>query len=323
MRRHDRGDTTYYYHQDGAGNVVALLKKTGTTNAITAQYDSLDPFGNGQTNSGSVPNPLQFAGREYDAETGLNYLRARYYDPAVGRFVSEDPAGAGINQYAYAGNDPGDGRDPSGLAGCKSECSDPDGAVHRLWLLCHELPCGDWPVDWRALLNFELFGPIGRGGNYGAVDTWFLMNGYPFGLAGALNGTSGDCTFSGGGSIYCSAGGFSYGASTAAWPAYAVKLAPNEPFEGCPNANGATFKNIPLDQIWVPDKGVTGGGGHANFRLNSLTEGGAATRVYYGRIQVWPNQPGVTSFGGDVKFLGITCSDGSGRGSGALDSWPL
>jgi RHS repeat-associated protein len=60
---------------------------------------------------------LRFAGREHDAETGLYFNRARYYDPVVGRFISEDPLGleAGNNVYAYAGSDPVNKRDPSGM----------------------------------------------------------------------------------------------------------------------------------------------------------------------------------------------------------------
>jgi RHS repeat-associated protein len=60
--------------------------------------------------------PIQFAGREYDTETQLYYDRARYLDPALGRFVSEDPIGldGGINLYAFDGNDPVTGCDPSG-----------------------------------------------------------------------------------------------------------------------------------------------------------------------------------------------------------------
>src|SRR5262249_18764046 len=62
-----------------------------------------------------------FTGREHDAETGLQYNRARYYDPNTGRFVSEDPsrfASGSLNLYAYVGNDPVDLIDPSGLGPC-------------------------------------------------------------------------------------------------------------------------------------------------------------------------------------------------------------
>ncbi len=211
VRRHDRGDTTYYYHQDGAGNVVALLKKTGTTNAIAAQYDSLDPFGNGQTSGGSVPNPLQFAGREYDAETGLNYLRARYYDPAVGRFISEDPAGAGINQYTYAGNDPGDSRDPSGLVGCQRECGDPDGMGHRLWVMNYERAPLGWGVAWGDLMDLHgMLDDIDMHGAYS--DTYCDASGCRQGSF--FQGFGGGGGFSGGGAGNCfgdpcaGAGGF-------------------------------------------------------------------------------------------------------------------
>ena len=116
VRRHDRGDTTYYYLSDESRNVVGLLKRTATGIVIANAY-SYEPFGALQSSTESAPNSLRFAGREYDSETGLYYFRARYYDPAVGRFVSEDPIGlgGGINQYAYASNDPVNGSDPTGL----------------------------------------------------------------------------------------------------------------------------------------------------------------------------------------------------------------
>jgi RHS repeat-associated protein len=58
-----------------------------------------------------------FTGREWDAETGLYYYRARYYDAKLGRFVSEDPIGfkGGSNLYAYVGNSPVNAVDPFGL----------------------------------------------------------------------------------------------------------------------------------------------------------------------------------------------------------------
>ncbi|MDY6868571.1 MAG: RHS repeat-associated core domain-containing protein, partial [Chloroflexota bacterium] len=66
--------------------------------------------------SGTSSNKLKYTGRELDSETGLYYYRARYYDPEVGRFLSEDPLGfeAGINFYVYCKNNPVNFNDPSG-----------------------------------------------------------------------------------------------------------------------------------------------------------------------------------------------------------------
>ena len=64
-----------------------------------------------------VWQPLRFQGQYFDAETGLHYNRFRYYDPDVGRFVSQDPIGlaGGVNLYSYAPN-PLNWVDPLGLA---------------------------------------------------------------------------------------------------------------------------------------------------------------------------------------------------------------
>ncbi len=61
-------------------------------------------------------NYLGIGGEQYDQNTGLYYLRARYYDPLSGRFLSSDPADADANEYAYAAGDPVNNSDPSGLA---------------------------------------------------------------------------------------------------------------------------------------------------------------------------------------------------------------
>jgi RHS repeat-associated protein len=76
----------YYYHYDGLGSVVALSNINGQ---IVESY-SYDIFGQ-PSNTSSVGNPYLFTGRNYDSETGLYYYRARYYKPAIGRFLQPDP----------------------------------------------------------------------------------------------------------------------------------------------------------------------------------------------------------------------------------------
>jgi RHS repeat-associated protein len=72
-------------------------------------------WGQGTADTGAVTR-FRLAGREYDQATKLYYMRARYYDPDLGRYLSEDGTGVsgGMNLYTYAGNDPVDFSDPSG-----------------------------------------------------------------------------------------------------------------------------------------------------------------------------------------------------------------
>ncbi|MBK6779761.1 MAG: RHS repeat-associated core domain-containing protein [Gemmatimonadetes bacterium] len=74
------------------------------------------PWGDAVADTGVVVR-YRFAGREYDSESGLYYMRARYYDPALGRWISEDPIGVegGHNLFGYSGNDPVNVVDPWGL----------------------------------------------------------------------------------------------------------------------------------------------------------------------------------------------------------------
>ncbi|MBI2346297.1 MAG: carboxypeptidase regulatory-like domain-containing protein [Deltaproteobacteria bacterium] len=114
------GQNARYYHQDAQQNIAALTDASGN---VTDSY-FYHPFGQVLTQTGSTPNPYRFAGAlgvENDP-TGLYYMRARYYDPAQGRFISKDPIGmaGGMNLYGYVGNNPLRAADPLGLFSWKT-----------------------------------------------------------------------------------------------------------------------------------------------------------------------------------------------------------
>lgn len=103
----------YYYTSEHPGNVTGLLSTYG---AVAGEHH-YKPFGEVESSSDDAGQPLRFMGRELDFATGLYYVRNRWYDPTLARFISQDPIGlaGGLNTYAYVENDPVNGRDPSGL----------------------------------------------------------------------------------------------------------------------------------------------------------------------------------------------------------------
>src|SRR5712664_5014386 len=85
---------------DALGSTVALADSTG---ALQTQY-TFEPFGNTSVTGAATTNSFAYTGRELDA-TGLDFYRARYYNPQLQRFISEDPiefSGGDVNLYAYA-----------------------------------------------------------------------------------------------------------------------------------------------------------------------------------------------------------------------------
>jgi len=80
---------------------------------------SYDEFGNLINAEETIPNPFLYVGQYgvMDEENGLLYMRARYYDPEVGRFINKDPIGfeGGVNFYAYVENNPINEIDPKGF----------------------------------------------------------------------------------------------------------------------------------------------------------------------------------------------------------------
>ena len=107
------GSTTHYYVSDFRGSVVAMTDATTSAN-VTHQYQ-YDEFGSLLQSQETDANPFRYVGKYgvmYEDDE-LYFMRARYYDPTVGRFLSEDPLW-NTNLYPYADNNPIIGIDPSG-----------------------------------------------------------------------------------------------------------------------------------------------------------------------------------------------------------------
>ncbi|WP_322908106.1 RHS repeat-associated core domain-containing protein [Paenibacillus sp. SGZ-1009] len=106
----------YDYLYNGHGDVVQIVGTDGTV-LNSYQYDE---WGNLTQQKEAITNEFKYAGELYDAETGLYYLKARYYDPKQGRFLNEDSDEGQIdnplsmNVYTYGHNNPLRYTDPSG-----------------------------------------------------------------------------------------------------------------------------------------------------------------------------------------------------------------
>ena len=88
--RSGSGWTKHFAHQDRMGSTHRLVD--GASGAVVESY-SYGPYGEPKVTGTATGNPYMWTGRRYDAETGWYYFRNRYYSPALGRFVTEDPLG--------------------------------------------------------------------------------------------------------------------------------------------------------------------------------------------------------------------------------------
>jgi len=113
----NRNGASSFYHFDGLGSTRLLTDSSG---AVTDNYD-YDAFGNLIARTGSTENPFLFTGQQYDANTGFYHLRARYYQPSSGKFITVDPyegdvyAPTSLHKYFYSSNDPVNRIDPNGM----------------------------------------------------------------------------------------------------------------------------------------------------------------------------------------------------------------
>jgi RHS repeat-associated protein len=152
-----RSGATSFYHADGLNSVTSLSNAAGSL----AQTYTFDSFGKNTSSTGSLTNAFQYTGRESDTETGLYYYRARYYDSATGRFLSEDPVRSPVhtNRYKYVRNSSPNRIDSSGLTDQPSGPRNPDpGHCH----LAYTLPILRWTTstrtptsDWHFVTSYQ------------------------------------------------------------------------------------------------------------------------------------------------------------------------
>ena len=110
-----RGSVSVFPDNDRLGNLWMMDAVNGTS---TVAGELFSGFGVTMFTSGSSATPFQYGGGNgclTDSDSGLVLMGYRYYDSRTGRFISQDPAGDGDNWYAYCGNSPTNGGDPSGL----------------------------------------------------------------------------------------------------------------------------------------------------------------------------------------------------------------
>lgn len=112
-RRDDSTGAVRWYCYDGLGSVLGEVDSNGTLQASR----TYDVYGTVRTSAGTSTSKHKFVGslgHPSEDETGLVYMQARYMDPTVGRFTSQDPGTHGLNWFLYCGDDPVNRGDPDG-----------------------------------------------------------------------------------------------------------------------------------------------------------------------------------------------------------------
>jgi RHS repeat-associated protein len=106
-------EVRHYYGTDHLGSTVLVTGEAGEV----LWTGETNPFGDSVSGEGLISESerIKYTGKDFDEDAGLYYFNARWYDPATGRFISEDPIRYGANWYGYANNNPLMFVDPTGL----------------------------------------------------------------------------------------------------------------------------------------------------------------------------------------------------------------
>ena len=136
----EKARTYYHYVSDNIGSINYVINNaTGQSSTISDRIEcsyEYDAFGNVIECKEKIRNIFKFAGEQYDLLTNQYYLKARYYNPVIGRFIQMDTYhGDGLNLYTYVGNNPVRYVDPSGhdkiIASCKDGSVSEGGSNYR------------------------------------------------------------------------------------------------------------------------------------------------------------------------------------------------
>ena len=177
------GGVTYYHH-DALGSTVSVTQ-AGTSGP--AEIYTYSDFGVPGSGNWAI---YRFAGYRYDPETGLYYLKARYYSPQLGRFLQSDPVGfvGGSNLYVYAKNNPINRIDPFGTSDNPTNGNDP-GVVVSVGF-CDWVCIG---ITWNTNGSWYLYVGVGTPGVNASIVGTNSVEGYSGGwtLSGGLDGYAG------------------------------------------------------------------------------------------------------------------------------------
>jgi RHS repeat-associated protein len=138
-----------YFVYDGLGSCRALVSSNGI---VVAKYD-YDVYGSVRGQEGQRANSFKYVaqiGHPTDEETGLIYMRARYYDPEIGRFISEDPGFNRVNWYQYADGNPVNRLDGNGRSSAAI-----DALFGNLFIILGFLLMGDnVEINWDKVFDY-------------------------------------------------------------------------------------------------------------------------------------------------------------------------